>query len=279
MVKAVDTERILVSWGPPPIETRNGEITQYLLIYSLMATPTDEKLSTFVGTEGLVSGLSPDTPYLFSVAAMTVALGPVSPSLAQRPYSLPPDPPEDPPGIPDDAAITTTTIPINLPQMNTSLFRLAESVLSTNFDGPPLSLSLSLSHFWVVAIKLSDVDPSFLQGSPSNEFPNSQAFLSYSEGAISAQPQSSTDAATHFSSLSPDLPINSPYIVTEVSAAGYDVVASGVFVLGDENGTRSSNDFPEQYRNGPLEEGTRYTVFVWGFLPAISASTVSVCLV
>ena len=67
--------------------------------------------------------------------------------------------------------------------------------------------------------------------------------------------------------------------MSEIEADRYDSVATGVFVLGDEKETRESNDFPEQYRNGPLEEGRRYIVFVWAFVHPIPASSVSVCCV
>ena len=69
--------------------------------------------------------------------------------------------------------------------------------------------------------------------------------------------------------------MDTPYIVSEISASSYEAVSSSVFVLGDENGTRISNGFPEQYRNGPLQEGTQYSVFVWAFIPAIPPSSVS----
>ena len=74
--------------------------------------------------------------------------------------------------------------------------------------------------------------------------------------------------------LCADIPENTGYIVSEISATVYGNVASEVFLLGDHEGTMGSNDFPEQYVNGPLEEETRYSVFVWGFIPAIQNSSV-----
>ena len=72
-----------------------------------------------------------------------------------------------------------------------------------------------------------------------------------------------------------DIPENTGYIVSEISATVYGNVSSEVFLLGDHDETMGSNDFPERYVNGPLEEGTRYSVFVWGFIPAIQNSSVS----
>ena len=42
------------------------------------------------------------------------------------------------------------------------------------------------------------------------------------------------------------------------------------FVLGAED--NSLNDFPELYRNGPLQPNTEYTAFVWGFVPSVPVS-------
>ncbi len=39
-----------------------------------------------------------------------------------------------------------------------------------------------------------------------------------------------------------------------------------VYVLGDES---QPNDFPSVYVNAPLEPGTRYTAFLWGFVPSV----------
>ncbi len=37
-------------------------------------------------------------------------------------------------------------------------------------------------------------------------------------------------------------------------------------MLGDES---QPNDFPSVYVNAPLEPGTQYTVFLWGFVPSV----------
>ena len=76
-------------------------------------------------------------------------------------------------------------------------------------------------------------------------------------------------------SLLLDLADNTAYIVSEMSSAVYETILSQVFILGDEIGTVGSNDFPQLYRNGPLQDDTQYTVFIRAFIPAISPSTVS----
>ena len=122
MAAAVDNGSILVSWEPPPIS--NGIIIQYVLTFEPQATPTQSRMN-ITDTQVLVLVPSPDTAYSFTVAAETVFVGPASSPVVQRSYPLPPPPPETPPTIPDDVAITVTTIPINLPMMNTSLFRFS----------------------------------------------------------------------------------------------------------------------------------------------------------
>ena len=119
----MDTERILITWEPPPISERNGIITSYLLTVGPVAMPTTTSTTETADTRILVDIPSPDTAYSFSVAAMTVAIGPPSSSVVQRSYPLPPPPPESPPTVSDDADITVATIPINLPTMDTTQFR------------------------------------------------------------------------------------------------------------------------------------------------------------
>ena len=71
---------------------------------------------------------------------------------------------------------------------------------------------------------------------------------------------------------------DAPYVVSEMSASSYEAVSStgGVFVLGDDNSTKSRNDFTDRYQNGPLQEGTPYSVFVWAFVQAIPLASVNV---
>ena len=68
-----------------------------------------------------------------------------------------------------------------------------------------------------------------------------------------------------------------------MSASSYEAISStgGVlFVLGDDNSTKSRNDFTDRYQNGPLQEGTPYSVFVWAFVQAIplASGNVSCCV-
>ena len=97
-----------------------------------------------------------------------------------------------------------------------------------------LCLSLSCSHFWVIAMKLADdILP--------DELPtNNDSFVFFMD-----QPS-----------------IGTPYVAAEISADRYPTI----FVLGDALSTLELNDNPI-YLNGPLNQSTFYTVFVWGFSP------------
>ena len=75
-----------------------------------------------------------------------------------------------------------------------------------------------------------------------------------------------------------ELADNTPYIVSEVSSSAYDAVDPRVFYVGDENKTNVKNDFPKLYKNGPLQESTNYSVFLWAFVHFIPPSSVSVCI-
>ena len=59
------------------------------------------------------------------------------------------------------------------------------------------------------------------------------------------------------------MPAGQPYIAAEIDSA----VLPETYILGDES---QVNDLPELYRNGPLEEGTLYTAFIWVFVLRVS---------
>ena len=102
----------------------------------------------------------------------------------------------------------------------------------------------SHSHYWVIAMKVGE---SFnLDQDPTLSFPDNSSFTTYSTS----------------------IPVDTPYIVAEITVSRLP----SSFILGDGNGTRALNDFPNRYHNGPLEEGTQYAVFVWGFSPAVPVS-------
>ena len=93
------------------------------------------------------------------------------------------------------------------------------------------------SHLWVIAMKLADN-----AATPSMSFTNNATFV-FSSG---------------------DVRVNEPYVTLEIRASRYD--AARDYVLGDNSSFSMFNDQPQRYINGPLEEGTTYTVFVWAFL-------------
>ena len=125
VVEAVDANSIRLSWDPPPVDQRNGIITRYLIQYLLAhnSSVKDSALSSPATDSLVITGLSPDTAYSFSVAALTSGRqGPPSLGVIQRTYPPLPSPPEVI-NIPSEADITLTTIPIILPNVNTSQYR------------------------------------------------------------------------------------------------------------------------------------------------------------
>ena len=124
VAEAVDTSSIRVSWDPPPAEMINGIITEYVLTYVPITNPNSETpLRVTRGTEELVSGVTPDTAFIFTVVAVTIDISPESLPIVQRTYPIPPASLQDSPSVPTNPEVTMTTIPITLPSVNTSQFR------------------------------------------------------------------------------------------------------------------------------------------------------------
>lgn len=112
-----------------------------------------------------------------------------------------------------------------------------------------LRFIVPFSHYWIVVIRLDDTTTFDPMENPSQVFPDASAFGNYSSHLV--------------------LP-NSPYIAAEISADNYQ--GNSVFVIGDEAGTMSINDFPLLYENGPLLEGAEYTAFVRAFTNTVPVS-------
>ncbi|XP_064387090.1 receptor-type tyrosine-protein phosphatase S-like isoform X2 [Halichondria panicea] len=106
----------------------------------------------------------------------------------------------------------------------------------------------TFSHYWVVVIRLDDASAFDESRNPTSVYPDNSSFTNYSAS----------------------VPLT-PYIAAEIRADNYQ--PSMVFILGDESGTRGINDFPDLYRNGPLEQGSTYTAFVRAFSPTVPAGT------
>ena len=125
VAEAVDTHSIRVSWDPPPAEMINGIITEYVLTYVPVTNPDSETpLRVTRGTEELVNVITPDTAFNFTVVAVTIDISPDSLPVVQRTYPLPPASLRGHPGVPTGPEVTMTTLPITLPSINTSQFRL-----------------------------------------------------------------------------------------------------------------------------------------------------------
>jgi hypothetical protein len=56
--------------------------------------------------------------------------------------------------------------------------------------------------------------------------------------------------------------LDQPYVTAEISASRYSAARN--YILGDSSSSSPVNDAPI-YVNGPLNESTTYTVFVWAF--------------
>ncbi len=108
--------------------------------------------------------------------------------------------------------------------------------------------SLSCSHYWVVVIRLDDASTFDESGDPSSVYPDNNSFTNYSA----------------------NIPPLRPYIAAEIRSDNYAPLTD--FTLGDDTGTRGINDFPDRYRNGPLEQGSTYTAFVRAFSRIVPAS-------
>ena len=104
------------------------------------------------------------------------------------------------------------------------------------------------SHLWVIAMKVAE--DMQLPDNPLSLFPNNASFVFYSKGNISTL---------------------QPYVTAEMEPSAYNNLSASGFVLGDPESTSSLND-NSLYLNGPLNQSTSYTVFVWGFSPTPAVS-------
>lgn len=124
VVTPVNTRTIKVTWDPPAVENRNGIITRYSVSYFPVGDSNAiQQLSTEATFLVVTAGITPDMEYNFTVAAITILIGPESSGIVQRSYPLPPLPPQDPPRPADNVEVTLTTIPFLLPAFDTSLYR------------------------------------------------------------------------------------------------------------------------------------------------------------
>ena len=80
----MDSTSARVSWQPPPFEDRNGIISGYHVRVIGLNTPNNDVLPPVNATMLLVEGLHPFYAYRFSVAAVTVAIGPFSTAVTQK---------------------------------------------------------------------------------------------------------------------------------------------------------------------------------------------------
>ena len=77
---AVDSRTLLVTWDPLPEESRNGDITEYVVQISAQETEDQRQLSASGDATSLtIRELHPDYTYTYTVAAGTgVGTGPSS---------------------------------------------------------------------------------------------------------------------------------------------------------------------------------------------------------
>ena len=74
---SLDSETISLSWGAPPFDQQNGLIRQYFINITELDTGTSF-LQTTANTELIVYSLHPYYSYEFTIAAVTVGVGPSS---------------------------------------------------------------------------------------------------------------------------------------------------------------------------------------------------------
>ena len=77
---SLTSESISLSWDPPPFDQQNGRIRQYLINVTELDTGTSF-LQTSLGTEFTVYSLHPHYYYEFTIAAVTVGVGPATPPI------------------------------------------------------------------------------------------------------------------------------------------------------------------------------------------------------
>jgi hypothetical protein len=107
------------------------------------------------------------------------------------------------------------------------------------------------SHFWIIAMKVDDSFAASIREDGTVRFPNGSPISDNSSFVV----------------YSDDIRDNTPYIVAEIAASNLSGPTN--YILGDETAV---NDRPDLYQNGPLTEGTQYTVFLWGFPPSVTVS-------
>ena len=84
LVEAVNSTSAQVSWQPPPFEDSNGIISGYHVRVLGLNSDDNNVLPLVNATTLVVVGLHPFYAYRFSVAAMTVAIGPFSAAVTQK---------------------------------------------------------------------------------------------------------------------------------------------------------------------------------------------------
>ena len=81
----VSTTSVHLNWIPPPTEHHNGAITGYVARVTMANTQESYNISTSNTTELSVDSLTPDSEYVFAVAAQTViGIGPFSGAITQQ---------------------------------------------------------------------------------------------------------------------------------------------------------------------------------------------------
>ena len=198
-----------------------------------------ERATTLNANDGILAGMT----YSITVLASTrVGQGPQSSPVMQETIVQPPNIVNDAGAEPITAimnAVSQTTIPITLD---------LQSIPSGSF-----------SHFWIIAMKVDNSYAASIRQNGTVRFPN---------GSVISDNSS-------FVFYSDNIPNNTPYIVAEVSAS--NLMRSINFILGGETATQNLNEYPT-YRNGPLTEGTQYTVFLWGFPASVPVSLKAIAL-
>lgn len=73
----VNSESIYLSWEPPPFSEQNGQIQHYIINVTELDTG-NSFIQIATGTEFTFYSLHPYYTYAFTIAAMTVDIGPTS---------------------------------------------------------------------------------------------------------------------------------------------------------------------------------------------------------
>jgi hypothetical protein len=207
-----------LQWSPPE-PPLNGRISAYRITYRETGTSGGSMQMTSKTNKFEVGGLKEGTQYSFSVAAGTIAgYGPSSSEVT---------------------ATTISQVTIANPGVTPQSSQTLSTTVSVQFEALQVT-SGTLSHYWLVVVKLPISTCSTDNMHPDNMFPHEDNFTSH---------DSVVDG--------------SAYVAAELSASRLSFPFT--FVFGDRNHALAQMSDNQSFSNVPLMQESCYTFFIRGF--------------